>query len=259
MNNKIRSVNHMLFAQRISDHKVVVPREKSSTYVIGQFVVTCLVGYILLVGLTLLPRFSIFLVDLLFCFFFYSIFRSNLRYIFLFHPFILLLSNQLFTVPFLELGDGLAYQSVIDQYIDFNTKAIDFTLVTELGAIDAFKYMSIGVVPVYLIPEYLYNIPESDIYYLWQGTFHVILIAGCVALAKTWNIIRNDYLLFVALFAVVSPSFFELGTTPTRHIVTFTAVFLSYISIIAVFQKITVSRLAVLFIAVLLVLISKVT
>jgi len=151
-----------------------------------------------------------------------SIFSQKIRYIFLLHPIILLLSSLFYSVPFLQLGDGEAYQIVVDQYSE---SAGFLEMFGSFKLLDAFKYMSLGVAPVYLVPIYFYGNPASSIYYLWQGLYSVILIAISVTLAKSFAVIRNEYLLMIALFAVVSPSFYDLGAAPTRHTVTFISVF----------------------------------
>ena len=99
------------------------------------------------------------------------------------------------------------------------------------------QYYYFGSAPTFIFPEYLYNTPEYDIYFLWQATFHVMLFSFCLLFAKKWRVIPEDYLFCIGLFAVISPSFLELGTAPTRHYVTFSSVFLFYISFVAFMQQ----------------------
>ena len=224
-----------------------------------KLVFACLRSFCLLILLGDFPRTSLFLTDLIVCGYLCSIFRQNIRYLFLLHPFILIISSLFFTVPFLELGDGNAYQVVVGQYADASDidSAGMNSLFESSSMLDAFKYMSLGVAPIFFIPDYLYGSPESSVYYLWEGCFSVILVALCATLAKAWGITRDNYLLMIVLFAVVSPSFFDLGAAPTRHIVTFNAVFLFYISFIALLQRFSISKLVSLLVAVVLVAISK--
>lgn len=228
-----------------------------TTYMASWFFIICLAGYFVLIELTDQPHFAMFVVDLLFCFYLCTIFTHKLRYLFLLHPFIMVISSQLFSVPFMALGDGPAYKSVIDSYI-YNPDIL-LTAIQDLGLVGTVKYASLGIAPVFGIPYYLYNNPDSNVFYLWQGCFHVILVAVCATLARVWKIARVEYLLVATLYAVVSPSFFELVVAPTRHVVTFASVFLFYISFMAISQKITIGRLAGLITAVVLVFISKFT
>ena len=235
-------------------HRTNVHAKLVITYMAFKFLIVCLISYLVLISLTTLPHFSIFVVDLLFCSYLCSIFSPKIRYLFLIHPIILLLSSMFYNVPFLQLGDGEAYQIVVDQYSESSGLLAVFG---SFQLLDAFKYMSLGVAPVYLVPTYLYETPVSSVYYLWQGLYFVILIAICVTLAKSFSVIRNDYLLMIALFAVVSPSFYDLGAAPTRHTVTFISIFLFYVSFVALYKKFSVYRLTVLLTSVALVVISK--
>lgn len=232
-------------------------KKSFSARIVVQFLFTCLVSYFVLIWLTDWPTFSIFIVDLLVCLYLCSIFTHKLRYIFLLHPFIMWISGQFFSVPFLELGDGPAYKFVIDNYI--NDPDVLVSTFEYMGMIETFKYISLGIAPVFGIPEYLYGAPESNVYFLWQCCFHIILVAACVTLARVWQVVWDEYLLAIALFAVVSPSFFEFVVAPTRHVVTFASVFLFYISFIAISQKISIDRLVGLVVAITLVVISKFT
>lgn len=241
-------------AHSVIDHQVECATKSLTTINAVQFFITCFIGYLLLIGLTDLPRVSIFAVDLFFSLYLSSIFGQKVRYIFLLHPFILVISSQFFTVPFLQLGDGPDYRVVVDQYI--GPAGLD-GIFESFSMLNAFKYMSLGVAPTFAIPDYLYVSSESDVYYIWQGCFHVILVAACVTLSKAWRVIQDDHLLSIALFAVVSPSFFDLGVAPTRHIVTFIAVFLFYISFVALNQRFSIYRLTGLLVAVALIIISK--
>ena len=218
------------------------------------FIFACSVAFLLLVTLTGVPEASIFAVDLLFCAYLSSLFRKKIRYVFLLHPFILLFSDLFYSAPFLELGDGGDYQLVVAQYGDFGGFSSIFESLTIL---DALKYMSLGVAPIFDVPPYLYGAPDSGVYYLWQGCFYVMLVAACVTLAKSWRVISSEYLLLIALFSVVSPSFYDMGVAPTRHFVTYISVFLFYVSFVATYQKFSLFRLICVIFSLILVVVSK--
>ena len=204
------------------------------------------------------PYTAILVLDLLFCGYLVSIFKNKYRFLFFLHPVILAISSQLYTMPFLLTGDGEAWVGVIGSYLD--TRTFEFhgnELISNYGLFTFFKIASLGIVPIYAVPEFFFQNPEDAIYYLWQGTFHVFLSALVVTLAQSWRVLERKYLFSVALFTVIGPSFFDLGVAPTRHILTFFGVYLLFVTHIAVMQGFTLSRLLWYAIAVAVILISK--
>lgn len=223
-----------------------------------KLIILAALGFVVLFIFADAPYAAILMLDILLCTYLVSLFKSKYRYIFFLHPLILFISSQLFSTPFLQAGDGEAYRGVVASYL--NTRDLTFNisgLFSDFSTLDFFKYTSLGVVPTFAVPEFFFNKPADGVYYVWQGTFHVFLCALVVTLARTWRVLDGKYLYSMALFAVVSPTFFELGTAPTRHLVTFVGVFLLFITHLAVVQRLTVTRAMWFAVAVMLVLISK--
>ncbi len=223
-----------------------------------KLVILATLGFLVLYALPDEPYIAILSIDISLCTYLSSLFKTRHRYLFFLHPLILLISSQLFSTPFLVLGDGVGYKYVVAQYLDM----ANFTfepgyLLKTYGLLGFFKYASLGVTPVYSVPEYFFTNPPAEIYYLWQGTFHVALCAVVVSLARSWRTLDGTYLFAIALFSVVSPSFFDLGAAPTRHIMTFFGVFLLLIAHLAVVQKLTITRMVWFAMAVTMILISK--
>jgi hypothetical protein len=204
------------------------------------------------------PHAAILIADLIFCFYLTTLFKSKYRYLFFIHPVFLLIASQLYDTPFLEGGDGLAYAAVVSQYIDptFTATRLNDWLGT-LGLFGLFNYAHFGATPVYVVPKYFFASHADDVYYLWQGTFHVVLCAAAITMARLWRAVSDKYLFAMALFAVVSPSFFDLGAAPTRHIVTFISVFFLFIAYTAFGQKFSAARVIGVIVGIMLVLISK--
>lgn len=245
----------MILAEKLIYKKYFIKNEYEAVFRFSLLFVTC---FALMIFFNDFPRASILSIDLIFCYFIFTQFKSKFRFLFLLHPLVSVVANLSYDVPFVELGDGPAYAKVIKQYIDTSTLDVDLSyLFLKLGVVAGLKHASLGVVPIFAIPEYLYISPESDIYYLWQGTFGVILVALFVSIAKSWKIIRNKYLFFIALYVVISPSFFELRNNPNRYDVLVFAILLFYISFIAVCQSISFGRLVGLLISVALIALSK--
>lgn len=204
------------------------------------------------------PYTAFLLLDILLCTYLSSLFKTKYRLFFLLHPIILLISSQLFSTSFLALGDGEAYSAVIAQYLDTQSLSFDLGgLLATYGFLGFLKYTSLGAAPIYSIPEYFFSNPSDRIYYMWQGTFHVALCALVVTLARTWRVVGDNYLFSAALFAVVSPSFFDLGAAPTRHVLTFFGVFLLFFTHLAISQRLTIIRAVWFAVAVMMILISK--
>ncbi len=204
------------------------------------------------------PYAAILITDLILCIYLTTLFKSKYRYLFLLHPGILLISSQLYVTPFLDGGDGPAYARVVAEYVD--SSIMEGQLNDLLGGFDLFgllKHASFGVAPIYVVPEYFFTSPADAVYYLWQGAFHVILSSVAITMARLWRAVNDKYLFAMSIFAVVSPSFFDLGTAPTRHIVTFISVFFLFIAYTAIRQKLSVSRAIGLTFSIVLVMISK--
>lgn len=209
-------------------------------------------------GLLQPAAFWLLAIDCALCVFLSALFQSRFRVLFWLHPVIIIVSSTLFTKSFLTIGDGAAYESVVRSYLDTSTANLHFGfLIQAFGVLGFFKHASLGVAPIFLIPEYFFDDPGHEIYYLWQNVFHVGLISFVVGLARVWNAVDERYLLPMALFAAVSPAFFELASTPTRHMVTFFGVFLFFVAYKALDRAITPGRLLGLGVAVLAILISK--
>jgi hypothetical protein len=204
------------------------------------------------------PVAAVILFDFMACAALALYFRTAWSSLLLLHPVILYLSGQFFSQPFLELGDGPAYVAVVDQYLD--SSSLTFTgdhLVTAFDPLELVKYLSLGVAPVLAIPEYFFGSVDGQVYYLWQGAFHVLLTSFAGVLALSWKVMPKHHLVAMILFAILSPSFFDLGTTPTRHVVTFFGVFLLFLSHLALVRRFSLDRGIWFAVAILVVFISK--
>ncbi len=216
-------------------------------------------GLLIFTSLANSPYIAILVLDLLFCGYLVSLFKNKNKYFFLLHPVVLLVSSQLFTGSFLSAGDGLDYSSIVAN--NFNTQDLSFIdegIIANYTGVELLKQLSLGVFPIFVVPEFFFDNPAEEVYYLWQGTFHVFLILIVITLARFWRILEEKYLFAMALFAVLSPTCFDLGNAPTRHYVTLFGIFLLLIAHLAIRQRFTLSSLAWYVIAVLVVVISKI-
>ncbi len=204
------------------------------------------------------PSVAILMLDIVACTYLASLFGGKYKFLFLLHPILIFLSSQLFTGSFLSAGDGETYQAVIPQYLNTNTLSFDIDeLYSLFGFIEMLKYSSLSAVPIFAIPQYFFPETNDQIYYLWQSLYHVILCTIATVVAQSFRVIQNRYLYSIIFFAVLAPSFFDLGATPTRHITTFFGVFLLFSTHQAITQEVTIPRILWFATAVATILISK--
>ncbi len=225
---------------------------------IARLSATWALGICLLLSLTDFPRFALITVDAIFCAFIASTFKTfKLRWLFLLHPFIIWIANECYVVPFLQLGDAPQHIATFRFYVDTITWSLDLHHVFSGGWLVGFRQLSIGMMPTLLVPEYLYGRPESDVYFLWHSTFAIGLLTLCVTIGHMLNVLSAKYLMYLTLYAVVSPSFFELRNNLNRYDVLFCGLLLFFLSFIAINKKITIARLSILAIGLMLIIISK--
>jgi hypothetical protein len=175
------------------------------------------------------------------------------------HPIILGIALYFYDAPFLQLGDAQIYFDVVNHYYagnrDFISEALD--VISQLGLFGALAQLNLAITPFILIPQNLYESPSSEIYFLWQTTLSIILISLCATLATRWKCIREDYLFYIILYCVISPSFFELRSNLNRYGMLFFGVLLFYISFIALQKKTDAFKLAGLSTAIIAIAITK--
>jgi hypothetical protein len=210
-----------------------------------------------------IPTLSFFIFDLILCLFLYLIFSHNkYSFLFLLHPIILSISSFLFTKVYLESGDSAAYQDVVFQYINPNTLENNISEVLNFGfdndIIGFFKYTSLGVAPVFVIPIYFFKNFNDYNYFQLQGVIHVVLSIIGILLAKKWKTFDSKRLYEISIFLILSPSFFDLiGSGITRHILTNFSIFLVFISLFSLKQTITLNKVLWHLFSLLILIISK--
>jgi len=215
-------------------------------------------GIFILFALSITPYIAIFIIDFLFCAYLSRLFKNKYRYLFLIHPFFLFISSRFYSSSFLLGGDGQAYLDIVQTYFNSNNLSFHFAeLSNEMSIFEFFKYTSLGILPVFAVPEFFFGKPNDVIYYLWQGTFNVFLSLIVITLARAWRTLQTNYLFAMALFVVISPSCFDLGAAPTRHVMTLFGVLLLFNAHIAISQNLTLSRAISYIIAIAVILISK--
>lgn len=230
--------------------------------IICNLLITSLTSIFLLLLLTDSPRFAILVVDGFFCLFIANSFRKfKYCYLFLLHPLITWVASQFYEIPFLQLGDGPQIISTFRHYFDTTTWEFDpnktLSGIFHPNLLAGIRQLSLGTIPIIVVPEYLYGRPAPEIYFFWQSTFATILISICVAVGQCWRALSEKYLMYVTLFALLSPSFVELRSNLNRYDLLFSALFLFYLVFIALNKKITGVRIIILVISLIFIIISK--
>jgi hypothetical protein len=204
------------------------------------------------------PKTAVLIADMLACLYLSTLFTGRTRWAFLLHPLVLGICSNFFETPFLQGGDGQGYIAAIGTYLDPSETSLNLSrLRTDAGVFSLLKEASFGILPILVLPRLLFDSPTDEVFYLWQGCFHVLLTAFALTSARIWDIPSKRYLLSIGLLTVIGPSFFDLGIAPTRHVVTSFALLLLYLSCAALIARVTLGRLLVLFLGIGTLLISK--
>jgi hypothetical protein len=204
------------------------------------------------------PWTGLLLANVTLCLLLVFLIPSGARWLVLAYPVIISISSQLFVIPFTELGDGPAYDSVVRQYFDTLTGVFDWnSWVFQDDLLTSFKNSSPGILPFFYLPERLFLLPSPADYYLWQSTIHIGLVGLIAIIIRVWNALSRRHFVPMILFSAMGPSFFDLGAAPTRHEFTFFGIFLFFISYVSVQRSLTPAKVISLISAVLIILISK--
>ena len=122
-----------------------------------------------------IPYIALGLIDIILCVLLTSLFNNKYKLLFLLHPIILITSSNFFSHSFLDAGDGGGYYAVITQYVDLDR--FEFNIEPFLDVftpLEFFKYASLGAVPIYIIPNYFFINPTSEIYCILTSKWHSV-------------------------------------------------------------------------------------
>jgi hypothetical protein len=207
--------------------------------------------------------------DLIISVYLTSLFSSKLRFLFLLHPLISLISSYGFEMPFTEIGVAYTYLNNFETFVNPTTLAPDANLLLSTlfpqGPNDDANFgigvAYVGVIPILLLPKYLFaDAPEVSIY-LSLGVFTVLYAAIAVTVAISLDALRKDVLLPIALYFTVSPTFLEMNASLHRYGLLFLGLFLFLIAYVGLskgvrgFRK--VNLFVLMLVSLMLILVSK--
>jgi hypothetical protein len=209
------------------------------------------------------PDQSIFTSEIILCSYFFILFKKNKRaYLFYLYPVIIYAISLFYTTNFLTLGDGGSYISVSDELFEqVETGGLVNTFLNNWEAgydYFLFYWHLVGFFPIRWIPLSLKEDGLQDIsFFYFQSFSHLFLCSILVFLNRLWNTIPAKYEISFFLFAIISPTFFELQTAPTRHLFTFFSVALFYIASVGLRQGFSFFKLVCLTLSIIFTILGK--
>lgn len=152
------------------------------------------------------------------------LFRGKYRFLFLMHPVVALISSYGFEIPYTEIGVGFTYLNTFGTLVDITQLTVDSdALWTALFSQQndnsnfGIGVVYIGIIPVLMLPAYLFADAPDIAIYLSMCVFTVLYAAIAVSVAISFDGLRKDVLLIVALYSTVSPTFLEINSSLHRY------------------------------------------
>lgn len=188
----------------------------------------------------LTPTQTFILIDFVLSIYLFSAFTGSLRYLFLIHPVFLLFSSYGFQIPYSEIGVGFTYVNTFEMLINPETLTLDeraYEFYQDKTTVFGFRTVYFGIIPIMWLPSYLYNeVPDITFYYS-MGVFNLLYISFVVFVSQFFKVLKSENLLIIALFATVSPTFFDAGTTLHRYGLLVCGLLVFLISYLGLFKK----------------------
>ena len=210
--------------------------------------------------------FTFLLLDVLLSVYLFSLFRNRWRLLFLVHPIVVYFLGFGFQTPFTEIGTGWTYLRTYDHVVDPVTLEVDLPGVIFFALSREGGYYGIGggyveTIPLLLFPHLLYINPPDITFYYSLSLWTLICVLIGVNAAMVSRIIREEVLLIIALYATVSPMFFDINSSLHRYHVLVLGVFLFLIAYLGITRKRigvrTALSIGLMLISVMLVFVSK--
>lgn len=196
---------------RVQDRRFLVLR----TVIMGLAIIA-----VLQASTFLTPTVTFILLDTILAIYLVSAFSGRLRYLFLIHPIFLLFSSYGFQLPFSDIGHGFTYLDTFNMVIDPDTLGINAgagEYYRDKDSVFGFGKVYFGIIPIMWVPAFLFDEAPDVILYYSMGVFNLIYMALAVFISQLFKVLKSENLLIIALFATVSPTIFDIGTTLHRY------------------------------------------
>jgi len=186
------------------------------------------------------PTLNFILLDCVLAIYLTSLFQSKYKYLFLIHPVFLLLSSYGFEIPYANIGIGFKYLTTYDILTNPLSYGLDSVsqYCEKRENIFGFCKVYFGIFPIIWLPDFLYNHRSLEItLYYSMGFFNMIYVAIAVYISHFFHVLNKNTLLIIALYATVSPTFFEINSTLHRYGLLFFGLFLFLLAYIGLIKQ----------------------
>jgi hypothetical protein len=175
---------------------------------------------VLQASIFLTPTITFILLDCVLAIYLASAFSGRLKYLFLIHPIFLLFSSYGFQIPFSEIGVGYTYLNTFNMVVDpgslgINAGAGEFY--QDKKSIFGFGTVYFGIIPIIWAPSFLFDDAPDIVLYYSMGVFNLLYMVLVVFVSQFFKVLKSENLLLMALYATVSPTFFDVSTTLHRY------------------------------------------
>lgn len=191
----------------------------------------------------------IYLIYLLVCNNLARLFDSKYKYFLYLNPIIVYLISKFYIYDFENLGDGQSYIYIFNYY--YQNGFSKSNLINEI------REAHFGIWPQLLIKKYLNNYFENVDLYFIQAFIHICFVYLIILYALKFKLLEKKIIFSIALFLTLSPSFFELGGFPTRHLSTACILLLFYFSYLKIISNYNFLSIVVTITSILLIFLSK--
>jgi len=175
---------------------------------------------VLQASILLSPTITFILLDCVLAIYLAFAFRGKLKYLFLVHPVFLLFSSYGFQIPFSEIGVGYSYLDTFGMVIDPQTLGVNAgfsEFYRDKQTIFGFGKVHFGIIPIIWLPSFLFDdVPDVVLYYS-MGVFSLLYVVLVVFISQFYKVLKSENLLLIALYAAVSPTFFDISSTLHRY------------------------------------------
>ena len=204
------------------------------------FLLICSLFFIFYIYEALSPAVTFFLLDLVVCVYLVSLFTTRFKYLFLIHPFFILLSSYGFQIPFSEIGVGFTYMNTFSGLVDPANGISNDSLASayeEKSQGFGVGVVYVGILPIIGLPSILYETPPDITLYYSMSLFTVLYASIAAYVSQTFGILERRTLLVIILYATVSPTFFDINSTLHRYGLLVLGLILFLVSYIGLFKR----------------------
>ena len=195
------------------------------------------------------------LFDIVLSIYITSLFKNNLRFLFLLHPVIIFFTSLGYEIPYRDVGVGWTYINTYNFFINPSEVIVDPSII-------GLKSSYIGVIPFIWFPNYLFNSTLEPLTLYYSISVWTLFCAlTMIIISRLIKSVSHNTLLLLVLFCVMSPISFDINSSIHRYHILILGLILFYISWLDLTNKIPNRKLFSFFILIfslVLILLSKI-